>query len=222
MDFLRLFCIRHGQTLATPNIFNGWTDVDLSEEGKRQLEESVAALKGLVFDAVYSSDLKRAVYGGRLLAQQAGLELEKTEKFRELNFGDCEGLTFGKIKELFPTLAEELAAPKGTDFQFPNGETTGNFRRRISEALKELMARHPSGRVALFSHSGVGRAILAETLGLTEHQMWSFEQDHASLNLLDIYPNGGLRIRVVNGFLGPLGYHQSGPGYQRLTVLDES
>ncbi|MDR2442727.1 MAG: histidine phosphatase family protein [Deltaproteobacteria bacterium] len=219
MEFLRLFCIRHGQTVTNQGyVFNGWTDVELSEEGKRQLNEAVAALKGLTFDAIYSSDLIRAVYGGKALAAQAGLNLIEEKQFRELHFGDCEGLPFAKIQELYPALAEELIAPEGKDFKFPNGETAGFFRQRVGEALKALRERHPSGMVALFSHAGVGRAILAALLGLSDPQMWSFEQDHGCLNLLDIYPNGAVRVRVVNGYLGPNGYHQKGPGFERLGV----
>jgi broad specificity phosphatase PhoE len=84
-----------------------------------------------------------------------------------------------------------------------------------------LRERHPTGRVALFSHAGVGRAILANLMNLDYNQMWTFEQDYACLNLIDIYPNGALRIRLVNGYLGPAGYHQAGNGFQRLAVEAE-
>jgi broad specificity phosphatase PhoE len=74
MPFLRLFFLRHGQTVAHGKLaFNGWTDVDLTDEGRRQLDEAALALRGLGIDAVYSSDLKRAVYGGTALAGELGL-----------------------------------------------------------------------------------------------------------------------------------------------------
>ncbi|MDR2455001.1 MAG: histidine phosphatase family protein [Deltaproteobacteria bacterium] len=217
MSYLRLFCIRHGQTTAASgSIFNGWTDVDLSETGRRQLDQAASALKGLRFDAVWSSDLRRAVYGAKALAAQIGVELVITEEFRELNFGICEGLPFDEIAKRHPELAERLSAPMGSDFVFPGGESASSFRDRIRGALANLIERHPQGRVALFSHAGVGRAILANILEMDYGQMWSLQQDHASLNVIDFFPNGGLRIMLVNGYLGPEGYYQSGPGFERL------
>jgi broad specificity phosphatase PhoE len=217
MSYLRLYCVRHGQTAAASGaVFNGWTDVELSDLGRSQLDEAVAALKGLRFDAVWSSDLRRAVYGARALAAQAGAEHVVEAEFRELNFGYCEGLPFDEIAKRHPELAGALAAPKGSDFVFPGGESSSSFRERIRGALRKLVERHPEGKVALFSHAGVGRAILANVLDLGYHQMWALQQDHASLNVIDIYPNGGLRVMLMNGYLGPQGYHGAGPGFERL------
>lgn len=219
MRYLRLFCIRHGETTAAAangSVFNGWTDVDLSDKGRRQLNEAADALQGIKFDAIWSSDLKRAAYGALALADRTGIAPVFTEEFRELNFGDCEGLPFDEINDRYPDLADALVAPKGSDFRFPNGESSGVFRKRIKKALENLTSRHPTGRVALFSHAGVGRALLADVLELGFHQMWALQQDHASLNVIDIFPNGGLRVILVNGYLGPSGYFGSGPGYDRL------
>ena len=219
MDFLRLFCVRHGQTVThTGYVFNGWTDVDLSDEGRRQLDEAVTALGDLPFEAVWSSDLRRAVYGARALAAKVGVEPVIAPEFRELNFGDCEALPFKEIQARHPELAKDLSSPVGSDFVFPNGESARGFRERIRLALDGLREKHPTGRVALFSHAGVGRAILANLLSLDYNQMWCLEQDYAALNVIDVYPGGGLRIRLVNGFLGPDGYHRTGPGFNRLVV----
>ena len=217
MGFLRLFSIRHGQTMATSgNVFNGWTDVDLSDLGRQQLDEAAEALKGIQFDAVWSSDLRRAVYGAKALAGKISLAPVIAREFREINFGACEGVPFDEIAKNHPDLAEALASPIGSDFIFPGGESTLEFRGRVKGALAKLLELHPSGRVALFSHAGVRRAILANLLDLGCHEMWSIQQDHAALSVVDIFPGGGLRVLLVNGYLGPGGYHGAGPGFERL------
>jgi broad specificity phosphatase PhoE len=221
MSYLRLYCVRHGQTVESPRYtFNGWTDVELSDEGRRQLDEAALALGGLRVDAVYSSDLRRAVYGARALAARLGQEPRVEPGFREVNFGLCEGLVFREIRERFPELAVDILSPDGGEFLFPGGEGAQMFRERIRGALAGLRERHPQGCVALFCHAGVGRALLAEALNLTNTQMWCIDQDFACLNVIDYFENGGLRIKLVNGFLGPDGYFQAGPGLDRLAYKD--
>jgi broad specificity phosphatase PhoE len=188
----------------------------LTAEGRRQLDEAVAALKGAPLDAVYSSDLQRAVYGGQALAAQTGKTLQQRPGFREVNFGLCEGLPFAEIKKRWPDLAAVIFRPEGGELAFPEGESASSFRVRIGAELDELVKRHPTGSVALVSHAGVGRAVLAHLLGLTNAAMWALEQDHASLNVIDVLEGGAARIKLVNGYLGPEGYHQAGPGFERL------
>ncbi|MDR1486997.1 MAG: histidine phosphatase family protein [Deltaproteobacteria bacterium] len=223
MAFLRFYCVRHGETINYYNYtFNGWTDVALSEKGRLQLEEAVEAIKDLKFDAIYSSDLQRASYGAKVLSNWTKVEHTQLEGFREMNFGDCEGMPYKKIVEVFPQIADDIVKPQNGDFTFPNGESATSFRERIDKHLSALLAKHPTGQIILFSHSGVMRAILASLLSLSNYAMWAFEQDFASLNVLDVHQGGGLNVRLVNGYLGPSGYRQSGPGFERLKVPAQS
>jgi 2,3-bisphosphoglycerate-dependent phosphoglycerate mutase len=60
----KLVLLRHGEsTWNKENRFTGWTDVDLSENGRREAWEGAKALKkqGYVFDLAYTSVLKRAI-----------------------------------------------------------------------------------------------------------------------------------------------------------------
>jgi broad specificity phosphatase PhoE len=219
MNFLRLYFIRHGQTENFHKYpFNGWTDVQLTDEGRRQLDQTVTALAGVPLSAVYSSDLSRSAYGGLALARQMGLTLTASGAWREIHFGDCEGLTWQVIQETYPELAESIMHPV-RDVSFPGGESTVLFRQRIENALSDLIREHPSGQVALVAHAGVGRAILASLLSLSLASMWSIHQDFACLNVADIYPEGGCQVRLVNGYMGPEGYYQSGPGFDRIAVV---
>jgi 2,3-bisphosphoglycerate-dependent phosphoglycerate mutase len=60
----KLILLRHGQSLWNlENKFTGWTDEDLSDQGKMEARKANQLLKaeGYSFDAAYTSLLKRAI-----------------------------------------------------------------------------------------------------------------------------------------------------------------
>ena len=61
---LKLVLLRHGESLWNmENRFTGWTDVDLSEQGRQEALRAAGVLKtqGFSFDVAYTSVLKRAI-----------------------------------------------------------------------------------------------------------------------------------------------------------------
>ena len=219
---LRLFFIRHGQTENFDNPpFNGWRDAQLTEAGRRQLDQVAEALAPVPFEAVYASDLSRAVYGGRCLAEKRGLGLVVGPQWREMSFGRWEGLTYGQIAPEDQAVIRRIFSPGGggADQPFPGGgESSSGFCRRVAEALAGLRAAHPEGgRVALVTHGGVCRMLLALFLKIPPESVWAvLQQDFAAVNMADIYPNDRVIVHLVNGYAGPEGYHRAGPGLERL------
>jgi 2,3-bisphosphoglycerate-dependent phosphoglycerate mutase len=60
----KLVLLRHGQsTWNVANLFTGWTDVDLSDQGREEARQAGRELKatGIRFDQAYTSVLKRAI-----------------------------------------------------------------------------------------------------------------------------------------------------------------
>jgi len=60
----KLVLLRHGEsTWNKENRFTGWTDVDLSEQGRREAKDAGRLLRdgGFTFDVAYTSVLKRAI-----------------------------------------------------------------------------------------------------------------------------------------------------------------
>lgn len=60
----QLVLLRHGESVWNQeNLFTGWTDVDLSPKGFQEAQAAGASLKkhGFVFDAAFTSVLKRAI-----------------------------------------------------------------------------------------------------------------------------------------------------------------
>lgn len=93
-----LVLLRHGEsTWNRENRFTGWTDVDLSEKGIEEAREAGRLLKegGFVFDASYTSLLKRAIRTGWMALD--ALDLLWTPVYRdwrlnERHYGALQGL----------------------------------------------------------------------------------------------------------------------------------
>ena len=94
----KLVLIRHGEsTWNKENRFTGWTDVDLSDEGRLQATEAAEVLKreGYVFDVAYTSVLKRAIR--TLWTVLDGMDLmwipvHRSWRLNERHYGALQGL----------------------------------------------------------------------------------------------------------------------------------
>ena len=92
MPITRLFLIRHGQSAGNAEgRFGGHGPTPLSELGKHQAEATAEALAKEGVNAIYSSDLDRAVQTAEPLARLLNIPVCTTRAFRERNVGVLEG-----------------------------------------------------------------------------------------------------------------------------------
>ena len=93
-----LVLIRHGESLWNKeNRFTGWSDVDLSEDGKKEAIEGGKLLKeaGYTFDVVYTSYLKRAIHTFNYVLDaldENALSVIKAWQLNERYYGVLQGL----------------------------------------------------------------------------------------------------------------------------------
>ncbi|MCJ2164095.1 MULTISPECIES: 2,3-diphosphoglycerate-dependent phosphoglycerate mutase [unclassified Pseudodesulfovibrio] len=94
----KLVLIRHGQSeWNLENRFTGWTDVDLTEQGKREAVQGARMLKeeGFAFDVVHTSLLKRAIRTLWLVLDEMDLmwlPVSNTWRLNERHYGALQGL----------------------------------------------------------------------------------------------------------------------------------
>jgi 2,3-bisphosphoglycerate-dependent phosphoglycerate mutase len=102
----KLVLLRHGQSeWNLKNLFTGWTDVDLTDQGKAEALESGRLLKeaGFTFDIAYTSLLKRAVRTLWLTLDQMDLmwlPIEHSWRLNERHYGALQGLNKAETAEL--------------------------------------------------------------------------------------------------------------------------
>jgi len=94
-----LVLVRHGQSeWNLKNLFTGWRDVDLSEQGVEEAREAGRRLAahGLTLDVAYTSALKRAQRTLDLaleaLGGHAGIPVHRDEALNERDYGELAGL----------------------------------------------------------------------------------------------------------------------------------
>ncbi|MET0277589.1 MAG: 2,3-bisphosphoglycerate-dependent phosphoglycerate mutase [Pseudorhodoplanes sp.] len=93
-----LVLVRHGQSeWNLKNLFTGWRDVELTDQGVKEAQEAGRKLKsqGLVFDVAFTSALKRAQRTLDLLLTemgQGGLRTVRDLALNERDYGDLAGL----------------------------------------------------------------------------------------------------------------------------------
>jgi 2,3-bisphosphoglycerate-dependent phosphoglycerate mutase len=93
-----LVLVRHGQSeWNLKNLFTGWRDVDLTEQGVKEAHEAGRKLKaqGLAFDIAFTSALKRAQRTLDILLGemgQTGLKTLRDQALNERDYGDLSGL----------------------------------------------------------------------------------------------------------------------------------
>jgi len=94
----KIVLLRHGQSLWNQdNRFTGWTDVDLSDQGRDEARAAGRLLKaeGYSFDFVYTSVLKRAIWTSILaldVLDQLWLPVERNWRLNERHYGALQGL----------------------------------------------------------------------------------------------------------------------------------
>jgi 2,3-bisphosphoglycerate-dependent phosphoglycerate mutase len=94
----KLVLLRHGQsTWNLKNLFTGWTDVDLSEQGIEESRRAGRLLKdeGFVFDEAFTSVLKRAIRTLWIILDELDLmwiPVYKSWRLNERHYGSYQGL----------------------------------------------------------------------------------------------------------------------------------
>jgi 2,3-bisphosphoglycerate-dependent phosphoglycerate mutase len=94
----KLVLLRHGQsTWNLENRFTGWTDVDLTEQGRAEAQNAGKLLKdgGFSFDVVYTSLLKRAIRTMWIALDEMDLlwlPVYKSWRLNERHYGALQGL----------------------------------------------------------------------------------------------------------------------------------
>jgi broad specificity phosphatase PhoE len=194
----RLHLVRHGAVGdAWDDRVYGQMDVPLSAEGEAQAEALGKRMAGMSLDAVYASDLARARETARRVARTCGLTVRLLPALREASFGHWQGELWADILSRH---ADEVRArfANPADAKMKGGESLRDLKFRVMPAVEALVERHRGGSVAVVTHGGVTRVVIADALGMDLGSSFRLVQSHCCLNTLDYYPEGGV-VRLVNG-----------------------
>lgn len=156
----KLILCRHGQSVwNAENLFTGWADVDLSEQGENEAITSGKKLKaqGIEIDIVYTSLLERAIKTTYHLLNESNqlfIPIIKSWRLNERHYGGLQGLNkddarkkFGEDQVHIWRRSYDVAPPKQDEAQresYLNDRKYEHLDRRVmpeSESLKDTLVR---------------------------------------------------------------------------------
>jgi len=154
---MKVYIIRHGESEANfKGVWTGWSDVPLTELGKKQAQ-AIAPLLKTDFDKIFSSDLIRAKETAENAIEKC--HYETTPLLREINVGTLANKTL-------PVLSpEQKANINENGYEMFAGESKTEFINRVTDFKKKLENLNCEN-VAVFTHNGWLRTFLDEVLGL--------------------------------------------------------
>ena len=195
----RIYLIRHGATqLSAEDRFAGATDVDLSDEGRKQAQALAVRLADDRITAVYCSPMRRTVETASIVARPQNLKPITRDGLREIHHGRWESMRRGEVEAQFP---EEYAAWEEDPFTYAplGGESGLSVMARALPVIREIVAQHRDENVAGVSHKATIRLLLSSLLGFDPRGYRDrLDQAPACLNVLDFKDTARVRLMLFN------------------------
>ena len=192
-----LLLVRHGETeLESAWRYWGHTDVKLSALGIRQAQRLRDLLVAERIDAIYSSDLKRALVTAKIVDSKHNTGIITCAELREISFGELEGLTFDEISQRYPEIARSWIEGK-LELRYPGGESLGEFIQRLSNFAGRLRTLAPEQAILIVAHGGSLRLLICHLLGIGPQHWHQFQLDFASLSIVETHAQGAV-LRLLN------------------------
>ena len=166
---MRFVLVRHGQSTANvAKIIAGHNAAPLTDLGRSQAKSLGKKLleMGVKFDAVYSSDLRRASETATIICNEIGIEdIIFDKRLREGDAGIFTGKNVDyltkKERALFDSILVNL------DERIPGGESNNEQMMRTKEAFLEIVGNHlETSNILIVGHGGTLYHILKRTLDI--------------------------------------------------------
>jgi 2,3-bisphosphoglycerate-dependent phosphoglycerate mutase len=162
-----LVLVRHGQSeWNLKNLFTGWRDVDLTEQGVAEAKEAGRKLKakGIVFDVGFTSALKRAQRTLDLLLAEMGqtsIPIVHDQALNERDYGDLSGLNKDDARKKWGEEQVHIWR-RSYDIAPPGGESLRDtLARTLPYYVQEILPSVLQGkRTVVAAHGNSLRALV--------------------------------------------------------------
>lgn len=133
----------HGTTTDNEsNISSGWNDAQLSDLGVKQCKDLAELTADKKFDAVFTSDLSRAVNSANLTWGKK-YPVFADKRLRECNYGDLNGKSSDIVE---PLQEKSITAP------MPNGESYQDVKARVNDFINFIRQEYNGKHIAIVAH----------------------------------------------------------------------
>jgi broad specificity phosphatase PhoE len=180
--------MRHGETSWNrEGRIMGRNPVELSENGRAQVEAAAVLARSLQPDLIVTSPLMRARQTADIIAAAIGaIEIKEDPAIAEVSYGRWEGMTYYElINDSYYAVYRESPVEHPT----PGGETIPDVQARGVDAVSRAVQANPGYRILFVSHGDIIRTILCYYLGLELRFFHRVRIDNAAISGIQISGN---------------------------------
>ena len=183
----RIILVRHGQTNTNiKGIIHAVKDDELlNNEGVRQMRETAEKLKNFSPTKVYTSNEKRTMQSGEVIAKKFGIGLETLDEIGERDWGNFVGKQWQEVEKILNPMSLE----ERYTYIPPNGESWKSFESRLIKAVNKIVEENKNKTTIIVSHGGVIRALMPYLLDMPKEESFKYNPDNASIVIFN-HDNG--------------------------------
>jgi broad specificity phosphatase PhoE len=163
-NYTTFYIVRHGQSHGNINPHDSNPDPELTDDGRKQVEEVAQKLSSLSFDLIAHSDYKRAVQTAQILNSYRNLNTEMYEILRERNFGSFYQREQAEVERMlnsFRTILDQLGDDEYWDYKhIPDMESEREALDRFILAINTLTTKHSGKKILVVGHGNLMRSFL--------------------------------------------------------------
>lgn len=180
-----LHLMRHGEPALAGRML-GRTNCPATPAGIAACAQAAGRIAAVT--TVVASDLRRADACADAIAAPRAIPVRRDPRWRELDFGDWEGLSAAAIdaEALAAFWHDPDAAPP------PSGERWSTLVARVAAALADL-----EDGTLVVTHAGAMRAALAALCGFDARQVWGFDLPYACVLSLRCWEGSPPAAQIV-------------------------
>lgn len=197
-----LVLVRHGQSEWNKlNLFTGWKDPDLTDQGVAEAEAAGLALKklDLTFDEAYTSALSRAQRTLSLILtelDQTDIPITRDAALNERDYGDLTGLNKDDAREKWGEEQVHIWR-RSFDIPPPGGESLKDTAARVLPYFKaEILPKVLSGkRILVSAHGNSLRSLIMELESLSGEEILKRELGTGVPIIYRLHEDGSIESR---------------------------
>ncbi|MCU1426164.1 MAG: hypothetical protein JWL83_164 [Actinomycetia bacterium] len=188
-----LLFVRHAEPVRIESGSGVPANPPLTDRGHEQAARLAAWLAGEHIDAVVSSPQLRALETAAPIAAAHALTVEVVEGLVEYDVQSDQYIPIEALKAANDPQWQAMVDGRWEEY---GGEDPDAFRKRVIDALDQLVARFAGRRVVAVCHGGVINAVMGATLGI-DRALW-FEPAYTSLSRIAASRTGVRSVVTLN------------------------
>ena len=194
----KIYLIRHGQTdFNLKNIVQGsGVDTDLNAKGRTQADAFFSMYKGVSFDKVYTSALKRSQQSVEGFLE-LGIPSEALAGLNEISWGTKEGFKVTPEEDEYYHYMIRQWQLGNTTLKIEKGESPEDVVSRMKPAMDLILSRPEEKTVLICMHGRAIRILLCYLLNYPLRSMDMFEHENLCLYLLN-YTGSMFSVELFN------------------------